>query len=475
MYRGPHNQAVLVPGPPSRRQKVRAAFVRWGPFGVPLLYAAFVLLAQPSDHLGPPDWAPSQRQTFYDDFDYTAIALRGLNAELGRAAGRTDTPPFLDDLQEFTRRLDEGRPLEPRYYLEYPHTALWIFRLGFAFQPPLPRVPSAVADGSYHNIVYHKPRNDAERELWGRFRTAIRLYLGLMLACMLVLVVVLRAGYEPGGRLTSTGALLLLPSALYFSLNRFDIIPALLTALGLACLGRRRVAASAFCFGVGTMIKVFPLFLVPLVLRYLLPDRRSALRWVLVYGVTLALFLLPNLLLYGWESVAGPYRFQLGREPEKWSVYHFLLPSALGDTTVVGTGFRLSCLALTLAALLWTRPRDLSGLLRRGAVVLIVFMAVQVFYSPQWVLWVLPLVLPLAARERRLAWVLFALDLVTFHTFPVWPPLGEASEFGAEVLFVIRFGILGCLAFLLLRAERRETHPTWMPEPRRAGFEPARS
>src|SRR5262249_41873295 len=110
------------------------------------------------------------------------------------------------------------------------------------------------------------------------------------------------------------------------------------------------------------------------------------------------------------------------------------------------------------------RPRDLSGLLRRGAVVLIVFMTVQVFYSPQWVLWVLPLVLPLTDRERGLAWVLFALDLVTFHTFPVWPPLGPASAFGAEVLFVIRFGILGYLAFVLLRAEWRETHPAWNPE-----------
>ena len=100
----------------------------------------------------------------------------------------------------------------------------------------------------------------------------------LMMACGLGLVVVLRCGYEPGGGLSSSGLLLLLPAALYFTLNRFDMLPALLTALSLACLGRRWTAASALFLAAATIVKVYPVLLAPLVLRHLLAERRGAAR-----------------------------------------------------------------------------------------------------------------------------------------------------------------------------------------------------
>jgi hypothetical protein len=268
-----------------------------------------------------------------------------------------------------------------------------------------------------------------------------------MAACFLGLVAVLRAGYGPGGELRASGALLLLPATLYFTLNRFDIVPALLTALGLAYLGRRRVVASALLFAAATMVKVYPLFLAPLVVRYLWPRRRDALRWAAAYLAGVLLFLVPPLLLDGWEAVWAPYRFQLARARDGWSLYDSILPVALADNNLVGRGFRLGGLLVTLAALLWRRPPDLAGVLRRCAVVLIVFTSLSVFYSPQWILWLVPLLVPLAARQRGLGWLIVALDVATFFTFPVWPPVG------LHQVVIARFIVLGTLAVLLLCRE----------------------
>src|SRR5262249_40968213 len=274
MPAGPRNTTDAPETGPVRRtwRRGRAAFVRWGPVAVPLLYLAAVLWAQPGDHMGPPDRAPWLGQCFYDDLDVSAMALRGLNASLGRVAGREDNPPRLHDDgalpvlgastvgslgsplgqgplltasalvpgradDEYARALDADLPLQPRYYLEYPHAALLIFRAGYLLQSPLPPVPAAVQDGGYGAIVAHPPRNERERDLWRRFRYVTRVHRCLMAGCLLAYLAVLRAGYQRGGGLASSGVLLVLPAALFFTLHRFDIVPVLLTALSLACLG----------------------------------------------------------------------------------------------------------------------------------------------------------------------------------------------------------------------------------------------
>jgi hypothetical protein len=52
-------------------------------------------------------------------------------------------------------------------------------------------------------------------------------------------------------------------------------------------------------------------------------------------------------------------------------------------------------------------------------VAVIVFAGLSVFSSPQWLLWFLPLLVPLAARSRSVLILVVALDLVTYLVFPV--------------------------------------------------------
>ncbi len=457
------------PGPAPRPWRRCGAFlVRWAPFVVPAVYLAAVFHLQADNLLGPPAGAEWAHQRFFDDYDMAAIALRGLNASLGRTAGRTDVPADLDTDEEYSRALLEDRPLQPHYYLEYPHATLLLFRLGFVGKP-LPPVPAALLDGGYGNVCRHWPDGADQQELWRRFRRAIRTYEALMVLCFFGLVLTLRAGYDRAGTLRSDGLLLLLPAALFFTVNRFDVVPTLLMALSLACLGRRWVVASACLLAAGAMVKVFPALLAPLVLRYLLPDRRSVARWLAAFVLTALALVLWPVLREGWQAVWAPYQFQLNREPFGWTAYGYILPLRLAENTWWAKAFRLGTLLLAVAALVVRPIPDLPSLLRRAALALIVFVTLPVFYSPQWVLWLTPLLLPLGRRQRGLLGLAVALDLVTYVT---WPLLGSAENpfwLGLwepavmDVLVIARFGILAGLAFLLLRAERRASRTPALP------------
>lgn len=436
--------------------------LRWAPLCVPLIYLAAVLWQQPPDHLGEPDHVPWLHPGLFDDYDVTALALRALNDRLGRLPGYVERPERVSE-EEYARELLQEGTLAPRYYLEYPPPALALFRLGYVLQPPPPPVAPALLDGNYMNIVGHRPRGPAEQELYRQFRAATRVHVCLMTACLIGLILVLRTGYGPerpegGALLAATGALLLLPGALYFTLNRFDIVPALLTALSLACLGRRWLVGSAFFLAVATMVKVYPVLLAPLVVRYLWPQRQQARSWVVAYGATVVLFMAPLLLLHDWQTLWAPYHTQLNRDPDAGQLltaYGVLLPVGLIYNELPGKVFRAGVLLLTLTLLLRRPMPDLSSLLRRGALMLLVFVAVPVFWSPQWILWLAPLLLPLAARSPRLIGWIIALDLVNYLTFmsisyhPYQPP--QLRQAAALVRCLILLG----LGIVLLGAEWR--------------------
>jgi hypothetical protein len=449
-----------------RRMSFRRA-LRGLPFLLPPLALALAVWLQPADHMGPyPDRAPWLGRAVYDDWDSSALVLRGLNASLGRKPGLTAEPRL--PLDEFAAALnDPDRPLADRYYLEYPPAATWLFRLPFLFRPLQP--PAALCDGPYGDVLFHQPRDDAERDLWRALRRAAQSYAALMVVCLLLLMALVRRGYEPGGGLSGPAWLLALPGALYFTLNRFDALPALLTALSLACLGRRWLIASAAFLAAGTMVKVYPVLLAPLVVRYLWPDRRAALTWAAAFAAAAAALLLPSLLAHDWQAVAGPLRVQLSREPLGPTLYAWL-PQELAANDGLGRGFRFGTLALVLLALCSTRPPELASVLRRGAVALIVFTALQVFYSPQWILWLSPLLVPLAGRGRLLAALVAGLDLTTYLSFAVfmdygyarWPdaldlpaPLGRLWEEMGGALLAARFPLLGAIVSALVWAELR--------------------
>jgi hypothetical protein len=428
----------------------------WAPLVVPVVYVVVIVAAQPDDHLGPPDWAPELDHKLYDDFDPIVMVQHALSARLGQVAGLPTYPEAC--WEEFAAELDSDRPPDPQYCLEYPHAAVYVFRLDL-LQPSPPRIPAVVADRCFINLLHYRPESERDRELWRYLRRAIRIHYLVMLACFLGLVAVLRSGYEPGGGLSSNCLLMALPSAVFFSINRFDIVPALLTALSLWCLGRRRFAASAVFLALGAAVKVYPVLLSPLFVRYLWAERRAAVVWTLTFAAALGGLLAWPLLQFGWEAFAAPYRFQLSRVcTMAVTIYHSLLPESLSETTPVARGFRLGSVVVTIGLMVLPRMPDLAALLRRSAVVLIVFQCVQNFFSPQFYLWLLPLLLPLTARHRGLVWMVVGLDLLTFMGFA-----GAPTEWMYGQVPRVRFLLFGAVIVMLI-VGRWTARPLHEPE-----------
>jgi hypothetical protein len=157
-----------------------------------------------------------------------------------------------------------------------------------------------------------------------------------------------------------------------------------------------------------------------LVVRYLWPVPPRAVRWGAGFGAALASIVGLAWLLYGTEGLVAPYAYQLQRPPElEWIYYGHILPYSWAMDPFRSTVFRIGTLSVTLIILLLSPLREIDQLLRRGAIVLITFTSLQVFWSPQWLLWLHPLLLPLVSGQPIVGWLLAVLDITMFVSFPL--------------------------------------------------------
>ena len=413
---------------------------RLWPFLLPLAATALVFAAQPGDQLGVcgdrpfSDWP---RRLLYDDADTAAYTLRGLNANLGRKPCAAAPPPLHPG--HFAGALQDNRhpPLRDRYFLEYPHAALFLFRAVMACVPVGGSWPSTVLDCDYPNIIFHHPEGDDQRQMWTTFRRAARVFVVVNVLGLLGLMAVLRRGLGPDGSWAGPVWLLVLPSSLYFVMCRFDVLPSLCVVLGLAAAGRGRAFLSGFALGAATALKLYPLVIAPLVWRHTTRDARSGAAWAAGFALPLVLVFGAGAALDGVSGVLAPFEFQLKREKEPdWILHGRLIPGYLADSSTA----RLGVLAAVVGGLFALRPGDMGSLLRRCAAALIVFANLQVFFSPQWSLWFVPLLVPLARRSWLVVVVVVLLDLLTYLAFPVLFDLMGLTE------FVFNAGVAGVSA-----------------------------
>ncbi len=450
-------------------------------FLVPLALVLVMFGLLPGDQLRIAEESRLRRlaaSLLYDRGDLACFAHRGLNVQQGRRAGREAVPLVLTP-DQFNALLDSPPPAEDRFFLEYPHWSAWVFGWGWSVQTLGGQTIEPVAgvlDSAHNNVAQHVPRSAGERQLWKQYATAVRLYLFFFLAAFWLLGAILHAGY---GQEDLRGAwwLLLMPAMLYISFSRFDILPAVLVAASLATLAQKRYGLSGVLLGAATVLKVYPAFLVPLLLRFLWPLRSQGncapalLRWTGGYAIAASLALAPLLAGEDLTALLAPYRYQLFRPPEfEFTFYGTVLPVFLAEG-LTGSLFRFGMLGALLAVLLWCPIADLTTLLRRGSILLLYLISVSVFYSPQWLVWLAPLLIPLTGRLPRLVGCVVALDLVSYAFLPGWFLLkavlpGWLSESQAEgvleisrlALIYARFAIV-VLTFVTLSRQLPQTTP----------------
>lgn len=293
----------------------------------------------------------------------------------------------------------------------------------------------------------------------GDDRTAYLSVFSLMMCVWLGATIILLRQMLAEGK--SRAYLLLLPPVLYFAYNRFDLVSSFFVLLSLWCVDRRRHAATGVCLAVATLTKWYPALLLPLVLSYEY-RRERRFDWALVaaFGVTSALIVAPILVAGGLRAVAQPYAYHAGRGLELVS-----LPALVYEASKQGLGFdlgqrlvRVTCLGLVIAVVLASvvaRVESVDKLARWSLAVIASSVLVSPICSPQWILWLLPLMILTARNRRDVSWIV-AYAILNYLAFPlIYDIVGHAS-LPLAVVSLLVFGIL--LRTVIVSARTESQH-----------------
>jgi hypothetical protein len=372
-----------------------------------------------------------------------------------------DTPVY----QRYGNAIADGKVPYRDFAVEYPPGALPMFAL------------PGLAEPGKNQQVSAGFRRAFETLMWMCGAVALT-------AMAVVLRVLRRSDLNVWGALCFAAvAPLLLGSVI---LSRFDLWPAAICAAALAALVSNRLRLGHALLGLGITAKLFPVVFVPLAVAYVWKraGRREALICLaLLAGVVGAIFLPFVVLSPGgvWDSL----RVQLSRPLQVESLgaslllvgHHVFGLDLAGDTShgsqnVAGSAAGMLAVATTVLQVgvlgwIWAsfaRGRgDREALVRSTAAALCAFVALGKVLSPQFLIWLIPIV-PLV-RGRRGLWAsaLLATALVLTQ---VWFPFRYfrlALHFEAGLSWVLLARDLALVALTVLLAftlRRRDAiHP----------------
>jgi Glycosyltransferase family 87 len=291
------------------------------------------------------------------------------------------------------------------FELEYPPAALVVFA-----------VPSFVDQQRYSEV-----------------------FKSLMFICdaVLVLAVAAVAGYVPGV-LAAVAPLALGPVVA----TRFDLWPAALAAVAVSLLVRRRHLSCGIVLGTAFAAKLWPAVLGPIFLVWLVRTEgtRVAARWLAAAVATAAAWFLPFVALSP-GGVAHSFHAQLARPLQLESlggailltVHHLTrtslgLVEGFGSQNLAGSGVHAAQVATTIVGvvavlavwLLFARgPVTTERLLVSSAAGVAALVAFGKVFSPQFMIWLIPVVALVRGARRPAAWFLLYAGLVlTQSWFP---------------------------------------------------------
>lgn len=323
-----------------------------------------------------------------------------------------DTPVY----ERYGRAMDEGKVPYRDFALEYPPGALPVFVLPARGEPGL----------------------DAFTR---RFEALMAACGALLIGFVAVALIALGAGLRRMAAALGFVALapLLLGSVL---LSRFDLWPATLTAAALAALLAGRLRIGHGVLGLAVAAKLYPAVLVPLAVAYAWKreGRREALRCAGVCTAAAALVFLPFFVLAPggvWDSItrqgSRPLQIESFGSSLLLAAHHAFglditmrsshgsqnLDGALPDALAVAQS-ALQALVLIAIWVAFARGRaEPERLVLGSAATLTAFIALGKVLSPQFLIWLVPLVPLLRGRRGVAASALLALAMaLTQFWFP---------------------------------------------------------
>jgi hypothetical protein len=365
-----------------------------------------------------------------------------------------DTPVY----QNYGDAIADGKVPYRDFGLEYPPGALPVFAI-----PSLLRSPDGDLSG-------YRDRFEAEMVVCGG------------LAVLFVLSALLSLGAGPLRLGLALGFAALAPLLIgSVVLSRFDLWPAALTVGVLAALlaGRDRLAAGVL--GLAVAVKLYPVVLLPLLGFWVWrrSGRRAALISLGIFAAVVVACFLPFFVLspHGvWESVTRQTDRPLQIESLGASVLLVLhqiagvaitMESGHGSQNLAGRGpdalaavqSVLQLGAVAIICVWFARgPMERDRLVRAFAAVVCAFIAFGKVFSPQFLIWLIPLVPLVRGRRGLLAGAILGLALVVtqlWFPFRYWDLALRFDAYPSSLVFVRDLMMLVLLAALLVPTRAR--------------------
>jgi len=247
----------------------------------------------------------------------------------------------------------------------------------------------------------------------------------------------------------------LAPASIYFALFRFDLYPVVATLVALYAIRRTGYIEGAIWLGVAIALKGYALFLLPAYCVFIAcqHDFAAAIKAGVLAVAPMILSLIIVYTFAGWEGMVAPFDFHAVRTLNGESTfdainYLFGAPVIPNGSGVLWVGRFLQVGSALAAAAM--RPRSFEDLVNTFLFAVLGFMSFSVFYSPQFVLWILPLVCFSGSRVMLISgiifsWLTYLLMPIAFDLHSVQPGLYHAMIVTVALLriFMMFLAIMG--------------------------------
>ncbi len=261
--------------------------------------------------------------------------------------------------------------------------------------------------------------------------------------------------------------LLLLPATFYFTYNRYDILPSFFSVLSYYFLTKERFNISSCFLAIGVLLKWYLIIIFPIFLSYYYAVyKRVNYKMIFVFCITGVLGVVPTLVTGGIEGFLVPYKFHMARGYNKESTF-YLIKALLNGVIKINIAkspiyivlFLTQFLAIPLALL--SNIDSTEKALKWSAFSILVFLICAKFYSPQWILWIIPFLILLAQKRKDLI-IIILFDLSTFIYFPILYDLDTIYRIKPLffLIIVVKTAFLCYYAFVLLKDVIKDIDPS---------------
>jgi len=220
--------------------------------------------------------------------------------------------------------------------------------------------------------------------------------------------------------------LILLPSAFYFSLNRFDIFPVLFVLLTLFFLHTQKFNTAIIFIGLAILFKLYPLLLLPMILAYIykFAGKKIMYKSLCYLGLLLGGIYAYYGFLFGTHAVVQPFLTYISRSDfyGSWlwiynNFYNGVASLIILNKAVMLVGF-LFLYVGWFYGFIKNKKISLLYLFGGATIILIWYHIFTSFYSPQWWLWYLPFLIFLI-KSWQDAGLIIVYDMLNYIQFPL--------------------------------------------------------